>query len=244
VKTYTHACMHMKESLSIHQTKRVLQLKVEKKTKTHFITHTHFPEVSGFIKLWNTHTHTHTHTHEWMCLNCHPMCTFPNLFILSPTRCYLYNFLKHQRLHLPEHPTTAARRMDMIKETLCTYSVRFAQWECFNPKFYIEISHYVGEPSSKTFYQHGHRMQITLKRGVSRHTNLSQLNGPATLMPATLCSRGLQAAVAIKVQTAAVWTDLSRLNLNTRSFRDLTGDTIPVIDGLTRHYLRKLSCTH
>jgi len=87
-------------------------------------------------------------------------------------------------------------------------------------------------------------MQITLKRGLSRHTNLSKLNGPATLMPATLCSWGLLTAVAVKVHTAAVWTDLSRLDLNTRSFGDLTADTIPVIDGLTRHYLRKLSCTH
>lgn len=97
-------------------------------------------------------------------------CVFPNLFILSPTRYFLYNFPKHQRLHLPEHPTTAARLME---ETLRNYSVWSAQWYCFNPKFYFEISHYVCEPSSKKFYQHCLRMQITLKRQVQAGTQTS-----------------------------------------------------------------------
>jgi len=133
---------------------------------------------------------------ECMYLNCHAMCTFPNLCILSPTRCFLYNFPKHQRLHLPEHPMTAARLIDMIKETLCIYSLCSTQRDCFNPKFYIEISHYICEPSSKKFYQHCRRMQITLKRGISRQaykplpaewTSDTHASHPLLLGPADSC---------------------------------------------------------
>jgi hypothetical protein len=91
---------------------------------------------------------TRKHMSECVINRC-ATCTFPNLFILSSTQSFSHNFPTYPRLHLPRHPMTAAILREMKKETHCTCSVLSSQWDCFNTKFYIRISHYARKQSSE-----------------------------------------------------------------------------------------------